>query len=70
LIIFTDGQDTVGGADLAAIIAQCKRDKVTAHAIGLRTSDLDAEVAIGNPHNISGRNLGLEKSLAMLAPEC
>jgi hypothetical protein len=43
-------------------------DGRTTHAIAKPTEH--DRVAIGNPHNISGRNLGLEKSLAMLAPEC
>jgi len=43
LVLLTDGKDTAGGATLDGIIARCKDERVTVHAIGLRTEDLDPD---------------------------
>lgn len=41
LLLFTDGKDTDGGADIGSLVSMCKKEKVTISAIGLRSDDLD-----------------------------
>jgi uncharacterized protein YegL len=44
LVLFTDGQDTVGGGTIDEIMGRCRAEKVAVYAIGLRTQELDSKM--------------------------
>jgi von Willebrand factor type A domain len=41
LIVFTDGQDTVGGADLESLLTRCRQERVVIDCLGLKSDKLD-----------------------------
>jgi len=44
LILFTDGQDTVGGADLASLLLLCRSEQIVIDCLGLKSDTLDLAV--------------------------
>jgi von Willebrand factor type A domain len=41
LIVFTDGQDTVGGAELESLLTRCRQKRVVIDCLGLKSDKLD-----------------------------